>query len=112
MKKANPDMPFGELSRRVAEDWNKLPAGQKKKFEDIAAKDKIRYENECRAWLKANPGQSLKKPKKEKKGKKGKKEKDPNAPKRNISAYMFLPRMSARSCRRSPLASLWARSPR
>merc|ERR1711943_98521 len=43
LAKANPDVQFGELGKMLGAEWTKKSAADKKKYEDMAAKDKIRY---------------------------------------------------------------------
>merc|ERR1712139_238020 len=56
----------------------------KKKYQEMADKDKIRYAKAMESYVPSETSGPSKK-----KGKKGKKEKDPNKPKRGLSAYMF-----------------------
>lgn len=42
----NPNATFGELSRLVSADWKKLSASQLKKYKDMEATDKKRYQTE------------------------------------------------------------------
>merc|ERR1712100_54690 len=46
LAKANPDVKFGELGKMLGAEWTKKSAADKKKYEDMAAKDKIRYNKE------------------------------------------------------------------
>ena len=46
IKAANPSASFGELGKLMGAAWAAMDAGAKKKYEDIAAKDKVRYESE------------------------------------------------------------------
>lgn len=69
---------FAEFSKKCAEKWKSMGPKEKKRFEDMADKDKARYEREMAHWVP---------PKGEGKRKKGKK--DPNAPKRALSAFFF-----------------------
>lgn len=39
-------MAFGELTKHIAEEWKALSEKDKKKYNDKAAKDKERYEEE------------------------------------------------------------------
>ncbi|ESN93406.1 hypothetical protein HELRODRAFT_157878 [Helobdella robusta] len=69
---------FAEFSKKCSEKWKAMSAKEKKKFEEMASRDKTRFENET-----ANSSGG--------KGARGgkKKKKDPNAPKRNLSAFFF-----------------------
>lgn len=77
-KKKHPDeqVVFAEFSRKCAEKWKGMTSKDKKRFDDMAAKDKVRYEGEMANYI----------PPKGAKGGKRKK-KDPNAPKRPLSAF-------------------------
>lgn len=71
---------FSEFSKKCSERWKAMNAKEKKRFEDMALKDKGRYEQEMADYVP---------PKGEVAGKRKKKEKDPNAPKRALSAFFF-----------------------
>lgn len=74
----NPDMDFGEITKRVAASWNKLNAKQKRKYEQLAEEDKSRYENEASSFNDEHPEVAARK----KRAKKG-------APKKARSAYLY-----------------------
>jgi len=42
----NPDITFSELSKKLAAEWSNLPEDQKIKFNELAKKDKDRYDKE------------------------------------------------------------------
>jgi len=46
VKRETPSLAFGEVAKALGKMWKQLPAAQKKKYEDMAAKDKKRYEKE------------------------------------------------------------------
>lgn len=46
VQKANPNATFGELSRLVSADWKKLGEADMKKYKDMEAADKARYQGE------------------------------------------------------------------
>merc|ERR1711972_323404 len=73
---------MGEVSKKAGELWKTLGAAEKKKYDDLAAKDKARYEEEVKTL-----GKRERQPKKDRAGKKAKKDKD--APKRPMSAYFL-----------------------
>jgi leucyl aminopeptidase (aminopeptidase T) len=50
-KAANPEMDFGALTKLVADDWGKLSAAQKKKFEKLAEDDKARHADELKNYV-------------------------------------------------------------
>lgn len=74
---------FAEFSKKCAEKWkvhNSMGGPKdKKRFEDMALKDKARYEAEM-ANYEPPPGEGKRK---------RKATKDPNAPKRSLSAFFF-----------------------
>lgn len=80
-KRLNPDQQvvFAEFSKRCASIWKELTSEQKQPFEDMTAKDKLRWEEEMRHYV-APDGR---------KTKKTKRKKDPNAPKRPQTAFFL-----------------------
>jgi len=70
---------FAEFSKKCSERWKGMNAKEKKRFEDIAAKDKARYQREMAGYV-PPAGET---------GGKRKQKKDPNAPKRALSAFFF-----------------------
>ncbi|OWF51163.1 High mobility group-T protein [Mizuhopecten yessoensis] len=79
-KKAHPGekVVFAEFTKKCAEKWKTMSAQEKMRFEDMAQKDKVRYDGQMRSYVP---------PKGEKKSRK--RTKDPNAPKRSLSAFFF-----------------------
>ena len=45
----NPDMTMCQITKALTEVWKKLTDEEKKKYEDMVAKDRIRYEQEMEA---------------------------------------------------------------
>ncbi|CAB9528317.1 group protein B1 [Seminavis robusta] len=87
VKEENPSASFGDVARTLAAQFKELPPGEKKKWEKKAAADKARYQEAMKHYVPTEDPTG---------GRKGKKaKKDPNAPKRNMSAY-FLYSVSAR----------------
>ncbi|XP_055330813.1 protein HGH1 homolog [Paramacrobiotus metropolitanus] len=78
-KHPNDQVNFAEFSKKCAEKWKEMGDKEKKRFLDLAAQDKVRYENEMRHYV---PPEGS--PRKRKRGKK-----DPNAPKRALSAFFW-----------------------
>ena len=70
-------------AKLVSEAWKKLSGDERKKYEDMAAEDKVRYEKEMESYTPPKGEGSSKK------AGKGKKKKDKDAPKKGLSAYMF-----------------------
>jgi len=91
-----PNMKFGDLSKKIASEWKALEPDEKKQYEDDNLKDKKRYEEEMKNYKKPeseseeSDGDSEEDEKKKKKPPKKKaKVVDPNAPKKNLNAYMY-----------------------
>lgn len=80
-KKKHPseNVVFAEFSRKCADRWKTMNDSEKKRFQQMAEKDKKRFESEMANY----------KPPKGEKGKKRKRTKDPNAPKRALSAFFW-----------------------
>lgn len=71
---------FAEFSKKCAEKWKSMSGPKdKKRFDDMATKDKARFEAEMADYV-PPPGETKRK---------RKKQKDPNAPKRALSAFFF-----------------------
>jgi len=66
---------FSEFSKKCSEKWKAMTGKEKQRFEDMAAKDKVRYTKEMATMPGGEKG--------------GKRKKDPNAPKRNLSGFFF-----------------------
>jgi len=73
---------FAEFSRKCSEKWKAMVAKEKKRFEDMADKDKQRYDLEMKSYEPESGAKGAK-------GGKRKKTKDPNAPKRALSGFFF-----------------------
>lgn len=80
-KKSHPDeqVVFAEFSRKCAERWKDMNVKEKKIFNDMAGRDKDRYDREMKGYC--PPAGEGKKAQKRKK--------DPNAPKRPQSAFFL-----------------------
>lgn len=79
-KHPNENVVFAEFSKKCSDTWKKMSDSEKKKYIQLADKDKKRYDLEMKTYV----------PPKDGKGKKGKKaKKDPNAPKRALSAFFW-----------------------
>jgi len=77
-----------DKSKQMAAEWGKMTEKQKQPYTALAAKDKERYEKE-KANYKPPKRTSSDSSSDSDEPKKKKKKKDPNAPKKNLSAYMF-----------------------
>jgi len=78
-KKRNPSEPIvlADFSKKCGEKWKAMNAKEKKRFEDLAAKDKTRFDEEMSNYTPADGSGKRKR----------KMKKDPNAPKRALSAF-------------------------
>jgi hypothetical protein len=84
-KKKNPEMSPKELMSLLGKEWNEQSNTVKKKYEDLFAKDKKRYEEELKVYTdKYGPIKNKKKEldNGEKKGKKTKKSKEKGSAKK------------------------------
>ncbi|GBG32408.1 High mobility group protein B1 [Hondaea fermentalgiana] len=77
LKEMFPDMGFGEMGKRLGEEWKNMSDDQKDPYNKLAADDKARYDNAMSTYQ-PDPMYS----------RKGKR-KDPNRPKRAMSAYLY-----------------------
>ena len=76
VKDQNPGIAFGEIQKVMGQDWKAAKPATIKKYEDLANKDKVRYEKQMKDYVP------------DAKYAKSKRKKDPNAPKHPIVAYM------------------------
>jgi structure-specific recognition protein 1 len=83
LKAENPDFSFGELNKRIAADYKNLSAEERKQWDNKAAKEKERYQEEMAAYSAPEDDSS------DDDAPKKKKKKDPDAPKKALSAYNF-----------------------
>lgn len=51
LKKQCPDMTVLEVTKKMAEEWNTMPADKKKPFLDAADVDKQRYQREMKEYM-------------------------------------------------------------
>jgi len=58
LKKKNPGLSFGQLTKAASKEWKKLSAAKKEKYNDLAAADKKRYEKEKKAYEKKKKEES------------------------------------------------------
>jgi high mobility group protein B2 len=79
-KKAKSTVNFTEFSKECSEKWKGMSPKDKKRYEELAATDRARFDKEMESYT---PDASAK-------GKRGvKRKKDPNQPKRSWSAFFF-----------------------
>lgn len=50
VRSENPELKFGEIGKHIGELWKNLSAEDKKPYEEMAAKDKERYEREMKDY--------------------------------------------------------------
>jgi len=79
VKVNNPEASFGEVARILSSQYKALTEKEMKKWVKKAEQDKIRYQEEMKHYV----------PMEEPGGRRKKQKKDPNAPKRNMSAYFL-----------------------
>jgi len=87
IKSANPELKVTEIGKKLGEIWQSFGPEEKKKYEDMAAKDSERYQKQIENYHPPETGSSSDEDKPSKK--KRKKNKDPNRPKRSLSSFMF-----------------------
>lgn len=81
VKEDRPDLAFLQIASEIGRRWQALAEEGRKKYQEMANKDKARYEDEKKDYI-PDPNLQLT-------GAGGRKKKDPNAPKRSLSAYLF-----------------------
>merc|ERR1719498_838989 len=87
VKTENPDAKFGDIAKILSQEFKGLPENEKEQWKDLAAKDKERYQREMEDYV--PPSDDSEDDGKRKK----KKKKDPNAPKRNQTAFFIYSNM-------------------
>ncbi|CDW85383.1 high mobility group protein b2 [Stylonychia lemnae] len=75
LKQEDPSMPMGQQTKKMSEEWKNMDAKKKKKYEDLNAKDKERYDREVEQSGGGN--------------KKKKKPAENGEPKRPVNAYFL-----------------------
>lgn len=80
VKEENPDVKFGKVAQILSVEFKQISAEERAKWDALALEDKERYQREMANYV---PPDDLE----EYRGKK--KKKDPNAPKRNMSAFFI-----------------------
>jgi len=83
VKTEHPEAKFGDIAKILSQEYKALPEKEKKQWEDLAEKDKERYKREMEDY--EPPSDDSDDDGKRRK----KKKKDPNAPKRNQSAFFI-----------------------
>lgn len=54
VKAENPDIGFGQIGRVLGQKWAEADAPTRKKYTDMAEKDKVRYVNEMKTYAPQN----------------------------------------------------------
>ncbi|XP_025086175.1 high mobility group-T protein-like [Pomacea canaliculata] len=70
---------FAEFTKKCADKWKEMTPKEKRHFEEMAERDKARYDREMANYVPPKGVKSVKR----------KRTKDPNAPKRALSAFFF-----------------------
>ncbi|KAL7579426.1 hypothetical protein ACA910_014090 [Epithemia clementina (nom. ined.)] len=81
VKEENPDATFGEVARILATEFKSLNEKEKRKWDKKAETEKARYKEEMKGYVPVDDPAGG--------GSRKKQKKDPNAPKRNMSAYFL-----------------------
>lgn len=81
IKAENPDIKFGRVAQVLSEEFKQISAAERAIWDQKALEDKERYAREMQDYT---PPSDI-----EDDGPKKKKKKDPNAPKRNMSAFFL-----------------------
>lgn len=81
VKEENPNIAFGEVAKMLSKEFKNISAEERAKYDKLALEDKERYKREMEDY--EPPSDDDEAPAKKKK------KKDPNAPKRNMSAYFI-----------------------
>jgi len=92
-KAMNPGMTFGQLAKYTSAMYSDLSPSEKEAWVARAESDKARYLQQLASYI-APPGfdqkgDAIDSPMYARPGRKGKPKRDPNAPKRNLSAYLL-----------------------
>jgi len=82
VKEKHPEATFGDIARILSTQYKALPESAMKKLMKKVEADKLRYQEEMKHYVPAEGYGATG-------GKKKKAKKDPNAPKRNMSAYFL-----------------------
>lgn len=58
LTKKDPKLPFADVAKLLGSMWKEMTADDKKKYDDMAAKDKIRYADEMKTYVPSAASQS------------------------------------------------------
>ncbi|GFH44976.1 hypothetical protein CTEN210_01450 [Chaetoceros tenuissimus] len=81
IKEENEGIGFGEVAKILSKEFKEISADERAKWDALAQKDKERYLREMEGYTPPSDDEEV--------VTKKKKKKDPNAPKRNMSAYFL-----------------------
>ena len=88
IKMSQPHLSPAETTKVLSENWKALSSHERSIWDAKAAADKVRYQKDLAEYKESDQYAKWQALQAETEVKKDKKAKDPNAPKRNISAYM------------------------
>lgn len=81
IKEENPGIKFGQIAKLLSDEFKNISESERSKYDKLAAADKERYQREMEDYEPPSDDDEL--------PTKKRKKKDPNAPKRNMSAYFI-----------------------
>jgi len=81
VKECNPGIAFGQVAKALSKDFKAIDEEERAKYDKLAVLDKERYQREMETY--EPPSDEEEAPSKKRR------KKDPNAPKRNMSAYFI-----------------------
>lgn len=101
VRKEHPDLKITDVGKKLGEMWKALDDDKKKKYIEMANKDKDRYKGSMEKYQPPeSSSESDSDDSRKKKRKKKKKSKDPNKPKRSMSSFMFFANENRSSVRK------------
>ncbi|KAL7488798.1 hypothetical protein ACHAW6_014413 [Cyclotella cf. meneghiniana] len=86
VKAEHPEAKFGDIAKYLSAEFKSLPDNEKAKWDSLAQRDKERYQRDMESYV---PPSDESDSDSDAGKKKKKKKKDPNAPKRNQSAFFL-----------------------
>lgn len=81
IKEENPGIKFGQVAKLLSEEFKQISESERAKYDKLAQADKERYQREMEDYEPPSDEEEV--------TTKKRKKKDPNAPKRNMSAYFI-----------------------
>jgi len=90
MKTEHPELTFGELSKKMGQEFKSLPQDERKNWEELAKEDRKRALESSIEASALSSSTSSSRPNKPPPQKRSRKEKrDPNLPKKNLTSYIY-----------------------